>query len=926
MTQERNFIVTGGLAWWEEYIVTSCYNLQESCDEIRLYPRTTNLDNTHCVSIKTRAQALFVNVYRDTLILFSNDFNVSLYILQKKHTPGSGGLSGNNKSLGDSCSITLLQDISIARFVSQPSMVISVTMCRLYVDVGVIKGQRYHPQPNQCKNTETLIINNAGRLLLLHKLPPGAVQNQHNSSLDMDNCSRVGTDMTDSEQDDNRSLHRSSIPNQNQSPEQPVSPIQSPLPKWSAPVVLASGVENVWANPSPHRDKKKLHLTDTLWLGCGHAGMRTWLPLFPRSQEILGSKRIMLVFKSNIYPLAVLFDEAIVLGGSNDTVLYTGLDSHSNIRNQTSQQDQNRDGPEVVSPGGLVSNPKILPPSLPAPALSTDWPYAVVRRTCDIYLHQILRQLLRSNLGFHALQLAKSCIQLPYFAHVLELMLHEVLEEEATASEPIPDPLLPTIAKFLGEFPEYLQTIAHCARKTEIALWQYLFSSVGSPRDLFEECLLTGKLHTAASYLIILQTLETLSVAKSDAARLLDRALETGHWTIAADLVRFLKMIRETPNDTQNAPPRAPTLLNVNIYPFVQPVQAPVVSRIMGRHERHRHHPHHYDNKHQPQQLTVQSSNRKGSNDTKQGANLTNISRTTSVNTADAQSNEKVQAINMETTGTISTGSGNTIMNENPNSKNSPSPNQHEQHVYQRSPSQNDNLSHREGLNLSPNSAEQIENLQMSASHEESDGDYQTGGYDPATGLGVSRSNSPIAKSISSVIDIDPTTGLPIQIQSSKSNPSPVLGNAQNLDFSQHMQPQMQTLQQQQQAQLQQRSQAHSPAISSSVFDEGDYPQIDEMIRGHAIRMFDEYRLADLGRFAAHLDFQIVPWLKRDPPQSALYVDDPIVALHRLHHDFDWPYPSPLRDASNVNVMAGPPRADERHANYQHNIGEVMLI
>ena len=122
-------------------------------------------------------------------------------------------------------------------------------------------------------------------------------------------------------------------------------------------------------------------------------------------------------------------------------------------------------------------------------------------------------------------------------------MLHEVLEEEATASEPIPgwyytyfcflitilDPLLPTIVKFIAEFPEYLQTIVHCARKTEIALWQYLFQSVGNPRDLFEECLDKNKLETAATYLIILQNLERLSIAREDATRLLQRALQKGN-------------------------------------------------------------------------------------------------------------------------------------------------------------------------------------------------------------------------------------------------------------------------------------------------------------------------------------------------------------------------------------------------------------
>lgn len=279
---------------------------------------------------------------------------------------------------------------------------------------------------------------------------------------------------------------------------------------------LASCVECIWFFVDFPGITKKLHLKESLWLFCGGLGMRVWLPVFPRDngnnrqhRHTFMAKRIMLSFHLKIYPLAISFEDAIIFGTENDTVLYMN-DSSSHF------------------------------------AL----PFCTLKRTSQVYLHQILKQLIRQNLGYNAWEIAQSCATLPYFPHSLELLLHEVLEQEATSKDPIPDALLPSVIEFIQEFPVYLQTIVQCARKTEIALWPYLFATAGKPKDLFQQCMANRQLHTATNYLIILQNLESSTISKQYATLLLDAALEQKNWSLAHDLVRFLKAI--DPNDTDS--------------------------------------------------------------------------------------------------------------------------------------------------------------------------------------------------------------------------------------------------------------------------------------------------------------------------------------------------------------------------------------
>lgn len=82
-TQEKDFIVAGGLLWWHDYIVLGCYSIIDNGDELRFYPKDSKLDNKFAKIVKVSAPILLVNSLQDQLITFGSDAQVSIWVLQK---------------------------------------------------------------------------------------------------------------------------------------------------------------------------------------------------------------------------------------------------------------------------------------------------------------------------------------------------------------------------------------------------------------------------------------------------------------------------------------------------------------------------------------------------------------------------------------------------------------------------------------------------------------------------------------------------------------------------------------------------------------------------------------------------------------------------------------------------------------------------
>lgn len=82
-TQEKDFVVTGGLLWWNEFIIMGCYSMVGHSDEIRLYPKDAKLDNRFAKIIPSSAPVVLINLYKDQLIVFTNDGFVTSFAITR---------------------------------------------------------------------------------------------------------------------------------------------------------------------------------------------------------------------------------------------------------------------------------------------------------------------------------------------------------------------------------------------------------------------------------------------------------------------------------------------------------------------------------------------------------------------------------------------------------------------------------------------------------------------------------------------------------------------------------------------------------------------------------------------------------------------------------------------------------------------------
>ncbi|KAF2204619.1 RIC1-domain-containing protein [Delitschia confertaspora ATCC 74209] len=246
-------------------------------------------------------------------------------------------------------------------------------------------------------------------------------------------------------------------------------------------------------------------LRDSLWFFDG-SDMRVWIDmhdvLSSASMDLGRDLPLSVQIPVDFYPLAALLNKGIIFGVESELV-------------------QRRD---------------------------TSFAYLRFGTRTHLFIPALLRYHLAHFNSPAALHLSHHYQHLLYFPHALEILLHDVLDDEVDTAPPPEQALLPSVLSFLSSFSQYLDIVVQCTRKTEVRLWKTLFANLPPAQDLFEESLQRGNLKTAGGYLLVLHTFEESRTSSEQVVRLLQRAKDEHDWDLCKELARFLMALDETGN------------------------------------------------------------------------------------------------------------------------------------------------------------------------------------------------------------------------------------------------------------------------------------------------------------------------------------------------------------------------------------------
>ncbi|CDW97606.1 hypothetical protein, partial [Sporisorium scitamineum] len=524
IAQEQSFVVRGGMQWFQHVLIAACDSGGEY--QLRLYSRDTDLDSSHLLDLQVLpSPVILTSLFDNSLLVYTADNTFYHFLIDLSQ---------------DRIRLRLCGSITFEGIVGEPARVRGMSWM-------IPESQQRFGDPIDDLAVATIIFLIDGKLVLLRPRKVGRGSR-------LDSSQNLLEDFDDprheqEEDDDDEVAYDMQI--------------------------LSDKIEYYWTHLQGIGT-----LENSLW-GYDGSGIKLWLDALripssdaddsvrsddvddeldqtPEYKTIESSVSMPLDF----YPLCVLLEKGIVLGVESEVSLRRSLDFalwrtgtnthlflHQVLRNYLEK--------------GLIEEAVFFAASY------QDLVYFA--HALEILLHAVLEDEADAGLG-DALYARKGSGSVLQKERSASSLLADVAEEEqegggegmqstsltrlrhgkhlelpqsrrGSNGSSSPRAILPLVVEFLDHFPEALEVVVGCARKTEVARWAYLFDVVGAPRVLFQKCIQADQLRTAGMYLLVLHNLEPLEVSIAHTIQLLKLAAQKEDWSTCHDLLRFLASI-----------------------------------------------------------------------------------------------------------------------------------------------------------------------------------------------------------------------------------------------------------------------------------------------------------------------------------------------------------------------------------------------